>query len=173
MVVAQVFYRFVMWLVICAYSAAPSFVLGMFDHNIVAMYVGVIIFAIAYTIATSTEAFERFYARSFVRTTLYVGYFARLLITLFSVAIPFVLAVDFLPGMLSVQIVGGTGLEPSSFVGTLLTTLVQGTLLNIILFIFMLVVYWIQRSTRPNKMVEQRGFEVVVTSPAPTPLRQD
>lgn len=154
-----IFRRFLLWAAICCVSAAPSFAWAHEEFHRGAMVLGVALFTIAYTVFTSTERFEQFYRRPFVRRTLYIGYGARLAA---SIVFPVGVGMDLLPGMLSVNLVQGAfRLDPHTFGGTLLTTIVQGTFLNIILVLFMSMVYAIQRATmRPPEAVQ--GFEVVI-----------
>jgi hypothetical protein len=161
--------RLLLWTFVCGVSAAPSFVMagglngrspsgGNFDRG--AMAFGVALFILLYTAATSTEAFERFHARAFVRRTLYIGYAVRVGL---SVAFPIGVGVDLLPGMLSVSMVEKLGLDPRSFGGTFATTLVQGAILNVLVFLFMFVVYGVQRMTmKPPATVAPPGFDVVL-----------
>ena len=154
-----IFRRFLLWAAVCCVSAAPSFAWAHEEFHRGAMVLGVALFTIAYTGLTSTERFERFHRRPFVRRTLYIGYGARMAAT---IVIPVGAGMDLLPGMLSINIVQqGFGLDPHTFGGTLLTTIVQGTFLNIILVLFMAMVYAVQRATmRPPEAVQ--GFEVVM-----------
>ena len=151
--------RFLLWAGICCVSAAPSFAWAHEEFHRGAMVLGVALFTIAYTAFTSTERFEQFHRRPFVRRTLYIGYGARLAA---SIVFPVGVGMDLLPGMLSVNLVQGAfRLNPHTFAGTLLTTVVQGTLLNVLLGLFMLSVYGIQRLTmKPPGAVQ--GFEVVM-----------
>ena len=154
-----IFRRFMLWAAICCVSAAPSFAWAHEEFHRGAMVLGVALFTIAYTAFTSTERFEQFHRRPFVRRTLYIGYGARMAA---SIVFPVGVGMDLLPGMLSVNLVQqGLRLDPHSFGGTLLTTIVQGTLLNVLLALFMLFVYGIQRLTmKPPEAVQ--GFEVVM-----------
>jgi len=163
--------RLLLWTIICVVSAAPSFLFAQEDFSRPAMALGVCLFIVAYTATTSTAAFERFHRRPFVRRTLYIGYGARLLLSL-SMPIGmlplmpltgFLIFPDVLPGIVSVQVVEATGLDPESFAGTLATTIVQGTLLNVIIFLFMLVVWGFQRlfMKMPPESAP-RGFEPVL-----------
>ena len=154
-----IFRRFLLWAAICCVSAAPSFAWAHEEFHRGAMVLGVALFTIAYTVFTSTERFERFHRRPFVRRTLYIGYGARMAA---SIVFPLGVGMDLLPGMLSVNLVQqGAGLDPHTFGGTLLTTIVQGTLLNVLLGLFMLFVYFVQRATmKPPEAVQ--GFEVVM-----------
>src|SRR5688500_18745775 len=133
------------------------------------MVFGVLLFIAIYTAATSTEAFERFHRRPFVRRTLYIGYGLRLVL---SMMFPLVVAgfgwglffPDIWPGLLSLGIVNNLGLNTNSFEGTLLTTIVQGTLLNIIIFVIMGFVYAFQRLfMTPPPEFRPHGFEVVMS----------
>ena len=156
--------RFGLWTFICCVSAAPSFVWAdmrngqRFDRG--AMVLGVALFILAYTALTSTAAFERFHSRPFVRRTLYIGYGLRLVLSL---AFPVGMAADLWPGILSVGLVEGAGLRPQSFAGTLATTIVQGAVLNVLVFLFMTLVYGIQRLTmKPPPVAAPRGVDVVL-----------
>ena len=153
--------RLALWTVICAVSAAPSFALAAREFDRGAMIVGVALFILAYTAATSTAAFERFHNRPFVRRTLYIGYGVRLALSL---AFPLGVGADMLPGILSLRVVEELGLNTRSFAGTLAATIVQGALLNALIFLFMATVYAIQRATMkpPSGPEAMRGFEVVV-----------
>jgi len=169
--------RLLLWTVICAVSAAPSFLLAKDEFNRAAMALGVCLFIAAYTVATSTAAFERFHRRPFVRRTFYIGYGARLVLSMlmplgmpgigmpgFSIPPMFILMFpDIWPGFISLRVVDAIGLEPESFAGTLATTIVQGALLNLIIFFFMLIVYGVQRpflKLPPDHA--PRGFDVVL-----------
>lgn len=157
---STLFRRLLLWTLICCASAAPSYMFAANEFNRPAMAVGVALFILAYTALTSTAAFERFHNRPFVRTTLYTGYSLRLLL---SGCFPLGMGADVLPGMLSVSAVQAIGLNPHGFKGTLLTTIVQGTLLNILLMLFMALVYAAQKLfLTPPPPAEPKGFEVVV-----------
>jgi hypothetical protein len=156
---ATIVRRFLLWGLICAVSAAPSFVWAHAQFDRAAMLLGVALFTVGYTVFTCTAAFERFHHRPFVRRTLYIGYGARLIV---SVAFPLGMGLDMMPGMLSVSIVQEVlKTDPHSFGGTLATTIVQGTLLNLILFVFMAAVYAIQKLTMKPPEAPP-GFEVVM-----------
>ena len=161
--------RLLLWTVVCTVSAAPSFVLAGYEHDRGAMALAVCLFILAYTAATSTEAFERFHRRPFVRRTLYIGYGARMLI---SIIYPVALFPDIFAGMLSLGFVRNViGLDPHSFAGTFAATCVSGTVLNLIVFAFMGVVYAYQRAfLRPPE--EPRGFPVVLNASPPAPGRK-
>jgi hypothetical protein len=161
-----VFRRLVLWTFVCVVSAAPSFMWAQREFNRDAMAVGVALFILAYTGLTSTQRFERFHNRPFVRRTLYIGYGLRLGASLL---FPVGLAVDMWPGMLSVNIVENMfGLRGRGFEQTLAITIVQGSLLNVILFVLMYLVYGIQRLTmKPPAEAAPRGFDVLMAAPAP------
>ena len=162
--------RFVLWTVICCVSAAPSFAIAYQTYNRAAMVVGVGMFIVIYTALTSTPAFERFNRRPFVRRTLYIGYGLRLLL---SIAYPVGVFVDIWPGVLSIGLVERMGMRPQSFEGTFAITCIQGAWLNAIIFVFMLVIYVLQRAfMKPPVEVVPVGFDVVMNahpavSPAP------
>jgi len=166
------FRRLLLWTIICSVSAAPSFIFAQQSYSRAAMVLGVCLFIAAYTATTSTAAFARFHRRPFVRRTLYIGYGARLFLSmLMPIGLAgerwngfyFVLLPDVLPGVISVGLTRSIGLTEESFAGTLATTIVQGTLLNVIVFVFMLVVWGAQRLLL--KMPPEsapRGFDVLL-----------
>jgi hypothetical protein len=161
--------RLLLWTFICGVSAGPSFFVAHRDFDRAAMVLGVALFIAGYTATTSTAAFERFHNRPFVRRTFYIGYGARLLLSLaFPLAlvappISVVIFTDVMPGVLSFNAVKALGVKPESFPGTLLTTMVQGALLNAIVIVFMLLVYAVQRTTmKPPPERSPRGFDVVL-----------
>ena len=167
--------RLILCTVICSVSAAPSFVLASGEYDRGAMLVGIALFIAIYTAATSTDAFERFRRRPFVRRTLYIGYGLRLMLSvIFALGMSVVteagilLAVDIWPGILSVQLVKGLGIELATFHGTLLTTIVQGAMLNAIIFVVMAVSYSFQRLfMTPPPEFAPKGFDVVMPSVPP------
>jgi hypothetical protein len=159
--------RLVLWTFLCGVSAIPSFYVGSHEFDTRAMLVGVGVFSVAYTLFTSTTGFRRFAERPSVRRTLYIGYGTRIGI---SVLYPVGMAADLIPGFLSVGIVGGLGIDPKTFAGTLLATLVQGTLLNIILSVYMAVVFVIVRAVGGRRERHQ-GFEVILPAEPVEPGR--
>ncbi|MCH2161383.1 MAG: hypothetical protein MK085_05870 [Phycisphaerales bacterium] len=114
------------------------------------MALGVVIFALAMVMITSSDPFYRFSRKRFVRRTLYIGYGLRVGV---SMIVPLGMMVDVIPGMVSVRFV-----DPGSpgFLPTLLTTLVQGTLLNLILSILMAMIW---------------GGQAIFAAPRPPSLR--
>lgn len=136
--------RFLLWTVLCSVSAMPSFwfAKGM-KFDTYAMLCGVGLFILLYATATSTQLFLEFKDRPFVRRTLYIGYGTRLII---SVVFPFCWAHDLILGSLSVEIGKMLFTDRASFAGTLGITIIHGTILNIILCIYMLAVYGLQRA---------------------------
>jgi hypothetical protein len=150
--------RFVLWTIVCGVSAAPSFMWASHEFDEEAMVVGVALFVLAYTAISCTPAFERFYHRPFVRRTLHIGYGVRVGL---SIAFPIGMGADMMPGLLSVGFVERMLGNARDFTGTLATTIVQGTLLNIILLLFMAIVYAVQK-TFMRAPEAAPGFEVVM-----------
>jgi hypothetical protein len=111
-----------------------------------------------------------------MRRTLYIGYGLRLLLSAifplgFGVGFGLVLFVDIWPGILSINIVNSLGIEPRTFLGTLLTTIVQGTLLNVIIFVIMSIAYVFQRMfMTPPPEFGPKGFDVVMPAHPAQPL---
>jgi hypothetical protein len=162
--------RALLWTVICGVSAIPSFMWAYREFNPWAMVTGIALFIAAYTFSTSTPAFLRFREKPFVRRTLYIGYGTRLIV---AIILPVGAAIDLWPGLLSINIV--SRLTPFSVVGdfdefifTLLTTIVQGTILNAIMSVYMGFVWALQAAVCKWPQ-EKRGFPVeMVKQPEPT-----
>ena len=143
------------WTLICAISAAPSFFWGCGLHHggehIGAMLSGIAVFVLAYTAAEGTSSYRLLVLQPYVRRTLLIGYGTRLAL---SILFPLGLALDMFVGIISLSIVNAVHIEELSLVGqesggpaflaVFLTTIVQGGLLNALLFVYMLCLYAIQ-----------------------------
>jgi hypothetical protein len=173
----RVLRRFLLWLLICSVSAAPSFVFaGLDGANMLGMSAGVLLFVIAYTALTCTAGFQRFYERPYIRSTLRFGYGARLVFsTLATVVLVapqesiFILLPDIYAGVLSVTagsaLLGNTPREAvTSFTGAMLITCIQGALLNGVVFLLMAIFYALRRRFGPPCEEPRRGFEVITPS---------
>jgi hypothetical protein len=134
----KILYRFLLWTVVGWVSALPSFLVAMSEFDVAAMTLAIFLYILLLTALTCTAWFESFRAKRYVRASLYAGYGTRVGISL---ALPLAVAVDMWPGILSISIVGGMGMDESSFAGTFCATMIQGTLINIIVLILMGGVY--------------------------------
>ncbi len=138
--------RFVLWFLVCSASAAPSFVFGTMGFeerdDIIAMIAGVMTFVCLYTWVTGTETFARFRRRAFVSRTLKIGFGTRILL---SIAFPIGMYVDIYCGLCSITLVMGRVEDEAASWQVFLITLVQGTILNLLLFVFMTLVWSVQR----------------------------
>jgi hypothetical protein len=159
--------RALLWTLLCSISAIPSFLWSRIGYNDAAIVCGVCLFIILYTVFTSTPQFLRFREKPFVRRTLYIGYATRILV---SVIFPVGMALDLIPGLISIGLVesGGRSIGPSagiteSFIKTLLITIIQGTILNIILSVYMLIL-WVFQRLFCKPPVLQRGFPVEINA---------
>ncbi|MBP86771.1 MAG: hypothetical protein CMJ64_08650 [Planctomycetaceae bacterium] len=143
------------WTLICAISAAPSFFWGCAlhaePHQLAAMICGILVFVLAYTLIECTHYYHQIISLPHVHRTAILGYGTRVLI---SVIFPVGLFVDMFTGMWAVTFVQqlfpnslevGHGKSAASFLQVFITTIVQGTFLNGLLLIYMLVVYSILR----------------------------
>ncbi len=144
---------FALWALVCIVSAAPSFYWGfgtIATNQAAAMCLGIAMFIAAYTLCDQLTQRRSWRQQSSVSLTLRIGYVSRIMA---SIIFPIGMFVDAFCGMFSVGIVqsvfpflfsneGGAGAfdEQAGFAGTLLVTLVQGCVLNIVLFAYMLVV---------------------------------
>ena len=145
-------HRLGFWTLICGVSAAPSLLWGWGLHpkpeQVFAMLLGILIFIVGYTLVTGIPFVQRLKRRQHVRTTLKVGYGTRLGM---SIIFPVGLYIDMIPGILATALVENL-MDIESFGGVLLTTLVQGALLNVLLSLYMLLVYGLVRlfSRKPD-----------------------
>lgn len=140
------------WLTVCSLSAIPSFLFGMAatGGQIAAMAVGILLFAAGYTVADYRTAHFAWRRRRITRRTLKIAYGTRIVISLL---LPLGAYVDIACGVIALGLtesVTGEGLTTfdsanrMSFFPTLLTTLVQGVLMNIVLAVYALVILGIQ-----------------------------
>ncbi len=140
---ASIYNRAALWTLVCGISAAPSFIWASASFDTAGMICGVAFFVVLYTVVSSTDWCNRFERRPFVRRTLQIGYGTRLAM---SIVYPLGMVVDLIPGIISVGIVEGRlASGQHTFLPTLLTTVVQGCLINCLLGLYMLIVYAIQR----------------------------
>ncbi len=145
-----------LWTFVCAVSAGPSFFWGMStiaQEQSLAMVLGVFLFIALYTWADQFTQLRPWRHAFPVPLTLKIGYVTRIIL---SVVFPIGIMLDLICGFMSVGIVGAVfptlrthpggaaDLEGSTgFLGALLITLVQGVVLNIVLFGYMAVVFGI------------------------------
>ena len=139
------------WTFICCLSAAPSFIWGcqigsMELSLMLAMLLGILVFVIGYTIFECTAFAQRLLLQPGVRLTAKIGYGTRMGI---SIVFPVGMFMDAMVGIASTAITdsllpfgmgaidGGQG----TFLAFFITTILQGILLNILLFCYMAVVY--------------------------------
>ena len=155
------------WLIICGISAAPSFFWGAFlgSHpaQLLGMACGILVFVALYACAECHPRVQQFLNRRQVRLTARIGYGTRIVITILLVGA----YLDMFVGLIAVSISSALfGFEPgapgplggsstsggldafgdlSMFSTFMITTIIQGILLNIVLGCYMLVVYVICR----------------------------
>lgn len=149
---------FLKWLAICAVSAAPSFVLGLILEGanaaaIAGMVCGVLCYVIAYTGFEHLRYVRHLMRDRVVRRTAKIGYGTRIAI---SVLFPIGFYLDMFVGLVSVSFGGwfmmlfgrdGPVQEgQGDFLSHFVLTVVQGACLNVILLVYMLVVYAIARA---------------------------
>ncbi len=144
------------WLIVCSISAVPSFFFGLAVTNgqIAAMVLGILIFAIGYTLLDFGTAEWRFRRNPVTRRTMKITYGTRIAI---SIIFPVGAAIDLCCGVLSVgltEMITGGGLRLAerdsgagtfaSFLATVFTTIVQGLVMNAVMAVYALIVHAIQ-----------------------------
>lgn len=156
---------FLKWLVVCTFAAAPSFFLasglanGRLSANL-GMIAGVLMFVIAYTAVEFTDVVQNQMAKPASRRSAWIAYVTRMGI---SVVFPVGFMVDMFCGMFAVSVSSsltglpeplGTGAEGTDamivFCQFLFTTVLQGVLLNLVLFAYMALVWVICKASSSN-----------------------
>jgi len=167
---ADIAKNFGIWSIVCCISAVPSFVMSVLMENrishILAMLIGVGIFIAGYTWAACTPYARRLRNMRIYRATFLIGYLTRMGISLI---FPVGLFLDVICGMITggmLEVTSGTTLrnpvdwsastDPfGSFCIVLVWTLMQGAVLNVVLLVYMILVYGLLR------LIYSRPFEQV------------
>ncbi len=131
------------WFFICTLCAVPSFIVGLSITNgrYDAMLTGIVIFSVGYTLLDYGTAQQAWRSRKIIRRTLRTTYGTRIAIT---ILFPIGYVLDLFCGMLSIrltQAIAGTEFTAGrpamdTFANVLLTTLIQGSIMNIVLGIY-------------------------------------
>ena len=135
------------WFIVCGISCVPSFVFGLSitSSPVLGMLTGVLIFTLAYTLLDYSTANLNFRNNREVSLTLKIAYGTRIVI---SIIFPIASFLDLLCGMVSVstssQLFGSEVMATQSFFGAVITTLIQGCLMNIVLAVYALLVHIVQ-----------------------------
>ncbi|MFM1831959.1 MAG: hypothetical protein RLZZ461_275 [Planctomycetota bacterium] len=151
---------------VCLSGAAPSFALAVGGFSILGLLAGVATFAIGLVLISWSRAFRRWNRSPFVRRTLTWVYSVRLLM---SVAWPFVMFFDGIPGSFAISLVQTMGFADSRYgggsdqietisplltlmgpIGTFLIVIVQGVFLNLILLTGATALLVLQRLSLPR-----------------------
>ena len=146
------------WLVVCVVAAAPSFYFGgciggWRTSEVLGMIVGILIFVVGYSLIEFMPQIQFAMSQRTKRRASRIAYITRMGI---SVLFPVGVFVDLYCGIVSLAfsaaIMGqdwaGLGRSTSAsdpsidrFLSFLLTTIIQGTILNVVVFAYMLIVY--------------------------------
>ena len=146
------------WLIVCVVAAAPSFFFGgglgqWRAPEVLGMIAGVLIFVAGYSSIEFLPSIRSAMRQRTKRKATRIAYITRMVI---SIVFPIGIFIDIYCGAISVFLsgaltqvnglaMGGTNGIPERpmirFFAFLFTTLVQGTLLNILLFAYMMIVY--------------------------------
>jgi hypothetical protein len=153
-----------LWSFVCVLSAAPSFYWALeVKANIPAVIVGVLLFIIAYTIATSSDFYKKLEQKSFLFKALEWAFRVRVFYSFISLPVlllpvlraiaVWVNLIDFWFGLISIIITEfllgknsfivpdiGSSLE-KDFLPTLLTTITQGVLLSLAVFLLAVMIW--------------------------------
>jgi hypothetical protein len=135
------------WFGICTLSAVPSFLVGLAvtGGRWDAMLVGIFLFSLAYTFADYLTARQSWRKKRLIRRTLRTMYGTRIAITIiFPVGYFLDVCCGFASLYLTQAITGpefASGDQYADFFPTLLTTLVQGAVMNVVLGVYGLLVW--------------------------------
>ena len=138
--------RCVLWIVIAHVAGTTSFILGFTagEASPIAMLLGIAIYGCFIGLVDSSRGFRRRLQRPFVARSFRVGYGLRLAVCVVPGA---AMAVDMFPGILAVM--AGELFQRevgfNIFASTLVSTLVQGTLINILILSVVLFAWILQR----------------------------
>lgn len=137
--------RCILWVVIAFVAGTTSFMLGLTANEAspTAMALGIAIYGCFIGLASSSRGFRRRLQRPFVERSFRIGYGLRLAVCIVPGA---AFAVDMFPGILAVM--AGEAFERyvvfDIFASTLVSTLVQGTLINILILLVVASAWLVQ-----------------------------
>ena len=138
--------RCILWVVIASVAGTTSFILGLTGNQAspTAMLLGILLYGCFIGLVSSSGGFRRRLQQPFVARSFKIGYGIRLAACIVPGA---AMAVDMFPGMLAVM--AGETLEREvgfgKFASTLVSTLVQGTLINILILLAVTFVWLLQK----------------------------
>ncbi len=138
--------RCILWVVIAYVAGTTSFILGLTANQAspTAMLLGILLYGCFIGLASSSRGFRRRLQQPFVARSFKIGYGIRLAACIVPGA---AMAVDMFPGMLALM--AGETLEREvgfgKFASTLASTLVQGTLINILILLAVTFVWLLQK----------------------------
>jgi hypothetical protein len=135
--------RLWLWTLVCGFAAGPSMLFAQKSFDARATMCVVVLFIVFYTVISGTDWFGRFLQRPFVERTLYIGFGTRIAIS--TILFPIGIFIDVLLGLISIEIVGADSAADVGFTLTLAVTLLDATLMNVVLFVYMAIVYVIMR----------------------------
>ena len=137
------------WTIVCSIAAGPSFFIGydVSKQRISAMSLGVILFIAIYVLVDLYTRRWQWRQNVIARRILIFCYATRIAI---SVIFPIGMMVDIFAGLVSVTIIGESSIVnhndggvalPMSFATTLMLTMVQGFVLNLVLAVWGLIAF--------------------------------
>lgn len=160
------------WIFICTISAIPSFVLGWgtaaYPWNILGMSSGILLFAFGYRLLDHAVLYGFTKSMPQLRRAMKLGFGGRMLVSLI---VPVGGAIDMIPGLISVGIVrrfqpivwddtDQTFNHLSGLIPVLATTLIQGLLLNLILWPVILMIYSLLKHwAKPDESIANVDLE--------------
>lgn len=167
------------WLTVCVIAAAPSFYFGggiggWRTPEILGMVMGILVFVVGYSLIEFLPQVQSALQKKAQHRATRIAYITRIVI---SVLFPIGIFVDLYCGIFSVfvssTITGEQGFPRASstdapslrFLYHLLTTLIQGTVLNIILFSYMLIVYGFLRIAGVDNSLRGKKTPSTETTP--------
>lgn len=139
--------RLIIWTAICTVCAIPSFYWATIEDmdrtRIAAMLTGIGVFILGYTVLTGMPAVRRLNVSPHVHLAVQIGYCTRIVI---STIVPVALVLDAYCGLVTGSIIQALNdatlvMPEESYLFVLSWTLLQGSVLNGILLVFVALVY--------------------------------
>lgn len=145
--------RFLLWSLICGVSAAPSFLLASHRFDERGMLLGILVYVLFYAWASGTEFAKVMQQDKAWEKSLRAAFGMRMAFS-FILWIPPLMVLELFPGMLAMRITELIFWDQRGLWGSLVTTLIQGLFLNLILLMFLGLVFIHQRKKFPKCLAD-------------------
>ena len=135
--------RFILWLTLCVVCSIPSYLLASSNSYLpLALSLAIISFAVLMTCITSLPRFYELSRIPYMRKSMYVGYGIRIAL---SIIFPVGFFIDALTGILTMHMIDTLSAIATKrgFVSAFIGTLIQGTLMNVVVSICIVTIWFV------------------------------